>query len=193
MNKSNYDEVKRSANYHVRQAKYEYERSIATNMKEDNKIFWKFIQSKTKSKENIPCIMDENGEVQMNNKIKAELLNKFFQSIFTIEGTTQGISIFPPRTDQKLETIEFDIQKVQEHLEKLKETKSSGPDQMHPKFLKETAKNIAEPLTKIFQKSIEARKIPNTWKLANVTPLHKKGRKTAGDQLSPNKFDIHYM
>jgi hypothetical protein len=69
-------------------------------------------------------------------------------------------------------TIEFDIQKVQEHLEKLKETKSSGPDQMHPKFLKETAKNIAEPLTKIFQKSIETRKMPNTWKLANVTPLH---------------------
>jgi hypothetical protein len=162
LNKSNNDEAKRSANYHVRQAKYEYERSIATNMKEDNKIFWKFIQSKTKSKENIPCIIDENGEVQMDNKIKAELLNKFFQSVFTIEDTTQGIPIFPPRTDQKLETIEFDIQKVQEHLEKLKETKSSGPDQMHPKFLKETTKNIAEPLTKIFQKSIETRKIPNT-------------------------------
>lgn len=144
LNKSNYDEAKRSANYHVRQAEYEYEHSIATNMKEDNKIFWKFIQSKTKSKENIPCIMDENGELQTDNKIKAELLNKFFQSVFTIEDTTQGIPIFPPRTDQKLETIEFDIQKVQEHLEKLKETKSSGPNQMHPKFLKETAKTIAE-------------------------------------------------
>ena len=93
--------------------------------------------------------MDENGELQTDNKIKAELLNKFFQSVFTIEDTTQGIPIFPP----------------------------SGPDQMHPKFLKETAKNIAEPLTKIFQKSIETRKIPNTWKLANVTPLHKKGPK----------------
>ena len=128
LNKSNYDEAKRSANYHVRQAKYEYERSITTNMKEHKKIFWKFIQSKTKSKENIPCIMDENGEVQMDNKIKAELLNKFFQSVFTIEDTTQGIPIFPPRTDQKLKTIEFDIQKVQEYLEKLKETKLSGPD-----------------------------------------------------------------
>ena len=61
LNKSNYDEAKRSTNYHVRQAIYEYERSIATNMKEDNKIFWKFIQSKTKSKENIPCKMDENA------------------------------------------------------------------------------------------------------------------------------------
>jgi hypothetical protein len=37
LNKSNYDEAKRSANYHVRQAKFEYERLIATNMKEDNK------------------------------------------------------------------------------------------------------------------------------------------------------------
>jgi hypothetical protein len=62
-------------------------------MKEDNKIFWKFIQSKTKSKENIPCIMDENGEVQMNNKIKAKLLNKFFQSIFTIEDTNCSYSM----------------------------------------------------------------------------------------------------
>jgi hypothetical protein len=61
------------------------------------------------------------------------------------------------------------------------ETKSSGPDQMHPKFLKETAKNIAEPLTKIFQKSIETRKIPNTWKLAN------------GLSLTNFSIDLHIM
>jgi hypothetical protein len=53
--------------------------------------------------------MDENGELQMNNKIKAELLNTFFQNVFTIEDTTQGIPIFPPRTDQKLETIKFEL------------------------------------------------------------------------------------
>jgi hypothetical protein len=47
----------------VRKAKYEYERSIAINMKEDSKIFWKFIQPKTKTKENIPCIIDEKGEI----------------------------------------------------------------------------------------------------------------------------------
>ena len=37
--------------------------------------------------------MDENGELQTDNKIKVELLNKFFQSVFTIEDTTQGIPI----------------------------------------------------------------------------------------------------
>ena len=59
----------------MRGAKEEYERSIALNMKGDNKIFWKYIQSKTKTKENISCIMDENGEIHTDDKEKAELLN----------------------------------------------------------------------------------------------------------------------
>jgi hypothetical protein len=45
---------------------------------------------------------------------------------------------------------------VRIYIEKLEETKSSGPDQIqgypqiHPKFLKETAKNIAVPLENFF-------------------------------------------
>jgi hypothetical protein len=54
-----YEEARNEANRLVRKAKYEYERSIAINMKEDGKIFWKFIQSKTKTKENSPCIIDD--------------------------------------------------------------------------------------------------------------------------------------
>jgi hypothetical protein len=49
--------------------------------------------------------------------------------------------------------------------------------QVFDQFLVGILECLAEPLTKIFQKSIETRKIPNTWKLANVTPLHKKGPK----------------
>jgi hypothetical protein len=67
---------KKKSKYLVRGAKEECERSIALNMKGDNKIFCKYIQSKTKTKENIPCIMDENGEIHTDDKEKVELLNK---------------------------------------------------------------------------------------------------------------------
>jgi hypothetical protein len=53
----------------VRKAKYEYERAIAINMKEDSNIFWKFIQSKTE--DNSPCIIDEQGEINTDDRIKA--------------------------------------------------------------------------------------------------------------------------
>lgn len=45
---------------------------------------------------------------------------------------------------------------------------------MHPKFIKETAKCISIPITAIFNKSMDSMKIPEMWKLANITPLHKK-------------------
>ena len=43
-NKTKYEEARTDANRLVRKAKYEYERTIAINMKEDNKIFQKFIK-----------------------------------------------------------------------------------------------------------------------------------------------------
>jgi hypothetical protein len=64
----------------VRKAKYAYERSIAINMKEDGNIFWKFIQSKTKTKENSPCIIDEQGEI--TNNLATVIITKLFGPFF---------------------------------------------------------------------------------------------------------------
>ena len=77
INKSNmkYEEARNETNRLVRKAKYEYERAIAINMKKDSKIFWKFIQSKTE--DNSPCIIDEQGEINTDDRIKAELMNTF--------------------------------------------------------------------------------------------------------------------
>jgi len=54
-------------------------------------------------------------------------------------------------------------------------SKSTGPDSMHPHFLKNCADLIAEPLTYIFRKSFEESCLPE--ESANVTPLYKKGSK----------------
>jgi len=61
-----------------------------------------------------------------------------------------------------------DIVKLQ--ISKLKQDKAPGDDGITPKFLKEVADKIAEPLTEIFNKSVSEAVVPQDWKTANVTP-----------------------
>jgi len=53
--------------------------------------------------------------------------------------------------------------------------KSVGPHGISARFLKEIAKTVAEPLTKLFNKSLQSGVFPDEWKRCNMTPIHKGG------------------
>ena len=52
-----------------------------------------------------------------------------------------------------------------------------GPDGLHPRMLRELAEMIARPLSAIYQHSWLSGGVPEDWRLANVIPIYKKGRK----------------
>ncbi|KFV85992.1 hypothetical protein N308_06800, partial [Struthio camelus australis] len=66
---------------------------------------------------------------------------------------------------------------VRDHLSKLDIHKSTGPDGMHPRVLRELADVIARPLSIISERSWRSGEVPEDWKKANVTPVFKKGKK----------------
>ncbi|GAB0191256.1 mitochondrial enolase superfamily member 1 [Grus japonensis] len=48
---------------------------------------------------------------------------------------------------------------------------------IHPRVLRELVKELAKPLSIIYQQSWLTGEVPDDWRLANVTPIYKKGRK----------------
>ncbi|KAJ7405118.1 Melatonin receptor type 1A [Willisornis vidua] len=60
---------------------------------------------------------------------------------------------------------------------KLNLFKSMRPDGIHLRILKEIADVIAKPLSMIFEQSWESREVPANWKLVNIVPNFRKGKK----------------
>ena len=67
----------------------------------------------------------------------------------------------------------------------MKPDKSPGPDKVHPKVIKELADELARPLKLLFNKTLSEGKIPESWKIANVRPIFKKGNKSSPGNYRP--------
>eukprot|EP00061_Rhincodon_typus_P016362 g44544.t1 len=67
----------------------------------------------------------------------------------------------------------------------LKVDKPPGPDRLHPRVLKKIAEDIVELLVVIFKELLESGRVPEDWKIVNLTPLFKKGVKQKTENYRP--------
>ena len=103
----------------------------------------------------------------------ANIMNNYFSSVFTIE-QLNNVPQLRQHGGDILDTFSFSTEEVQEKLRHLNIYKSTGPDMLHPRILRALEDKLARPLTHIFNNSVEAGIIPEDWKSANVTAIHKK-------------------
>ncbi|TRZ18493.1 hypothetical protein HGM15179_008643 [Zosterops borbonicus] len=74
---------------------------------------------------------------------------------------------------------------VRELLSCLDIYKSVGPDGIHARVKRELADELEKLLSIIYQQSWLTGEVPYDWKLANVTPIHKKGGKEDSGNYRP--------
>ena len=162
----------------IRRAKLQNEERVAAVAKSNPKAFFAHVNSTKPIKSCIGPLKNGEGRIVGNDLEMAELLNEYFASVYTEENMS-NMPIVQSRYQgsNPLSEINITPAKVREKIKKLNQNKSQGPDNFHPRVIKETLDEITLHLCDIYQSSLESSKVVSDWKLQNTTPLFKKGAK----------------
>ena len=76
--------------------------------------------------------------------------------------------------DEGLDSIDITLNDVCDQLSCLETSKSYGPDNISPRFLRDGGIVLAESLCKLYKMSIKLSKVVKQWRLANTVLIHKK-------------------
>ena len=87
-----YKEVVKMCREKIRKAKAQLELNLAAGVKGNKKLFYKYINNKRKTRENLHSLLDEAGNVTTEDKEKADVLNAFFTSVFKTQNSYPQVS-----------------------------------------------------------------------------------------------------
>ena len=160
----------------IRNARDLFEMNVAEQLSTNHKLFFQYANSQNKVKAQLPYLKLSDGRCTQNMIESANELNAYFVSVFSessrITETTTNINI----VENPLYSLyKFNTEQVRLRLLSLNNRKAAGPDGISNTILKQNSYALAPHLTVLFQHSLDKGIVPDEWKDANVTPIHKSG------------------
>ena len=167
----------------IRERKREYyeemNECISNPRQFGSRDWWKLVNSFMSKKgiisDEIPPLC-KDGVTYYTNKEKANVFNDHFiqQSTLDDDGDTLPEVEF---RETEINEIIISIEEVKTIIKNLNPNKATGPDAIHNKLLIAAVDVISPHLARFFNRCLAECNFPSLWKLANVTPVHKKGNK----------------
>ena len=151
---NNYKQERNSLNADITRAKRNFEVRIAESVKDSNKAFYAYVNSKRVSRERIGPLKGDDGKIISDSEGMGNMLNTYFKSVFTKENTN-----YVPTASKEakggrvlmMEEIGITSDKIVQAIDSLKNNKAAGIDEINTTMLKRTCKSIVEPLTLIYE------------------------------------------
>ena len=180
--------LRNEANKAIKSANQDLKDKSANKLKSDNissKDWWKTFKCLIGKDKTDPIPpLNHNGKQINDPTEKANAFNKYFHLQSQLNDRNKPVLNLAPSSNF-LSSITVQKEEVCIILKSLATGKACGPDQISNRVLKEVAEAISEPLADLFNTSFLLSSVPDIWKRANLSPIHKKDDKTLVENHRP--------
>ena len=159
-----FETLRREIKAEVRKQHDLYVNNLVGDVKAKPRDFYRYINSQKKDTQGIPPLKRKNGKEKWNEHIQVPFLDRSAPFMNDIVISKEGVI--------KL-------------LKGLNPSKALGPDEIHPRVLKELATELGPVFAHLFQQSMVTGEIPKEWSLANICPLFKKSDRSLACNYRP--------
>ena len=172
-NRSKFETLRREIKADVRKQHNLYVNNLVGDVKANPRDFYRYINSQEKRhpRYSTPKRKNRKGVAQSDLE-KAEEFSGQFTDVFSKNEHTQVLLL--DRSAPFMNDIAVSKDGLIKLLKGLNPSKALGPDELHPRVLKELATEVGPVFAHLFQQSIDSGEIPKEWSLANICPLFKK-------------------
>ena len=184
--RENYTKARNKAKSAVRAAKRAYEKRIAIVAKSNPKPFWAYTRRNMKTVTSVSALLEDVNDpssIKYTDKAKSDILQRQFLSVFTVEPDDEIPDA--PQLTETIPELRVSEENVRELLMSINVNKTTGPDELHPKMLKELPCCLIAPITSLFNSTLSSGVLPNDWKLGRISPIYKKGSKKHAENYRP--------
>ena len=158
--------------------------NLVGNVKANPRNFYRYINCQKKDTQSIPPLKRMNGKgVAQSDLKKAEEFNSRFTDVFNKNEHTKVPLL--DRSAPFMDDIVVSKDGVIKLLKGLNPSKALGPDELHPRVLKELATELGPAFAHLFQQSIYTGEISKEWSLAIICPLFKKSDRSLACNYHP--------
>ena len=156
--------------------------NLVGDVKANPRDFYWYINSQKKDTHGIPLLKRKNGKgVAQSDLEKAEEFNGQFTDVFSKNEHTQVPLL--DRSAPFMKDIAVSKDGVIKLLKGLNPSKALGPDELHPRVLKELATELGPVFAHLFQQSLV--KSQRNGLLQNICPLFKKSDRSLACNYRP--------
>ena len=187
--RDNVREVQNSTNKLINAAKRTFYVNLGNKLSDPNtgqKHFWTAFKriSNKKKQTNIPPIFENNCYVT-NFQQKAQTFNDYFAEQCKIYDNGSLLPEFISKTNASISQINITTTQIIDIIQKYNTKKSHDCDDISVTMLQLCPTEVAVPLRLIFQKCVLTGAFPDSWKCANVVPIHKKNSRQLKSNYRP--------